>query len=179
MEQLSILESSAVAAPLIRTNDITADAWEDTRMPVHPRDGMQKRAFAALTMKKRIVKNDWSKVVLRVMIDAAQDAGVEFESIDSTKPEYALPVELRPLCDKAITSSKAARLGKSTPSFTVAETDLVAQSYIHCSANWNSIVLDSKRKPYGGTSVSEILSFVNRPDENWQRTTYNMDGNKR
>jgi hypothetical protein len=38
-------------------------------------------------MKKRIVKNDWSKVVLRVMIDAAQDAGVEFESIDSTKPE--------------------------------------------------------------------------------------------
>jgi type VI secretion system Hcp family effector len=178
MEQLSILESSAVAAPLIRTNDITADAWEDTRMPVHPRDGMQKRAFAALTMKKRIVKNDWSKVVLRVMIDAAQDAGVEFESIDSTKPEYALPAELMPLCDSAITFSKATRLSKSTSFFTASEADFIAKNYIHCSANWNSITLDRNGRFYGGASISETIGFVNRPDEKWLRTTYDMDGNK-
>ncbi|MGF6268164.1 type VI secretion system Hcp family effector [Lelliottia nimipressuralis] len=178
MEQLPILESSAVAAPLIRTNDITADAWEDTRMPSHPRDGMQKRAFAALTMKKRIVKNDWSKVVLRVMIDAAQDAGVEFESIDSTKPEYALPAELRPLCDKAITFSKATRLSKSTSFFTASEAYSIAKNYIHYSANWNSITLDRNGRFYGGASISETIGFVNRPDEKWLRTTYDMDGNK-
>jgi type VI secretion system Hcp family effector len=179
MEQLSILESSAVAAPLIRTNDITADAWEDTRMPVHPRDGMQKRAFAALTMKKRIVKNDWSKVVLRVMIDAAQDGGVEFEPITHEYSELILPSVLSPLSEKAIVSAAAIRSGITANPFTRAEIDIIAQDYIHCSANWNSIVFDSTRKPYGGTSVSEILSFVNRPDQNWQRTIYNMDGNQK
>ena len=179
MEQLPILESSAVAAPLIRTNDITADAWEDTRMPVHPRDGMQKRAFAALTMKKRIVKNDWSKVVLRVMIDAAQDAGVVFKPITHEYSELILPSVLSPLSEKAIVSAAAIRSGITANPFTRAEIDIIAQDYIHCSANWNSIVFDSTRKPYGGTSVSEILSFVNRPDQNWQRTIYNMDGNQK
>jgi type VI secretion system Hcp family effector len=176
---LPILKSSAVAAPLIRPHDITADVWEDTRMPADPRNGMQKRAFAALVMKNRIVKNDWSKVVLRVMIDAAQNAGVVFNPIDPTKPEYVLPAELIPLCNTAITSSKAALLGQSTSGFTVPETDIITQSYIHCSANWNSIALDGKGRTFGGASVSETIGFVNRPDENWQRTIYNMDGNKK
>ncbi|MCD4560831.1 hypothetical protein [Lelliottia nimipressuralis] len=140
---------------------------------------MQKRAFAALTMKKRIVKNDWSKVVLRVMIDAAQEAGVVFKPITHEYSELILPSVLSPLSEKAIVSAAAIRSGITANTFTRAEIDIIAQDYIHCSANWNSIVFDSSRKPYGGTSVSEILSFVNRPDQNWQRTIYNMDGNQK
>jgi type VI secretion system Hcp family effector len=40
-----------------------------------------------------------------------------------------------------------------------------------------------KSSPLLTTAINENeklrLSFLNRPDENWQRTTYNMDGNKR
>ncbi|MDK9585474.1 Hcp family type VI secretion system effector [Lelliottia wanjuensis] len=179
LNQLKILESSAVAAPLIRTNDITAEAWEDTRMPAHPREGVQKRAFAALAMKKRIVKNDWSKVVLRVMLDAAQDAGAVFKPIKKEDKELSITSDLLPLCSKVMASGAAIRCGLSATHLDPSEIDLLAKEYIHCSANWNSIVLDSARKPYGGASVSETLSFVNRPDENWRRTTYNMDGNKK
>ena len=177
--QLSVLEASAVVAPLIRTNDISADVWEDERMPAHHIEGMQKRAFAALTMKQRLVKNDWSKVVLRVMLDAAQEAGVVFDPLDSNKPGLALPQELSSLCETAIKSGKAARLGLSLIHFTPTEIDIIAEKYIHCSANWNSITLDSHRKIYGGMSPSKIIGFVNRPDEGWKRTTYDMDGNKK
>ncbi|MGF6271346.1 hypothetical protein ABIE17_003898 [Lelliottia nimipressuralis] len=178
MKQLPILESSAVAAPLIRTNDITADAWEDTRMPVHPRDGMQKRAFAALTMKKRIVKNDWSKVVLRVMIDAAQDAGVVFKEIQK-EDGLNLSPDLLKLSEKSMLMGQESRSGEISSRFNQQEIDYIAKAFIHCSANWNSIKLNEKGKNYGGTSVSEVISFVNRPDENWQRTIYNMDGVKK
>ena len=30
----------------------------------------------------------------------------------------------------------------------------------------------------GGASTAEIIGFLDRPDENWQRTVYNMDGKK-
>ena len=147
-------------------------------MPVHPRDGMQKRAFAALAMKQRIVKNDWSKVVLRVMIEAAQNAGAVFNPIKKEDKELSISSDLMPICLKVLVSAAAIRSGLSLIYLSSSEIDLIAKEYIHCSANWNSIVFDSKRKPYGGTSASETLGFVNRPDENWQRTTYNMDGNK-
>ena len=177
--QLSVLDTSVVAAPLIRTNEIVADAWEDTRMPVHPRDGMQKRAFAALAMKQRIVKNDWSKVVLRVMIEAAQDAGVEFDSIPDDDDALILPDDLLPFSVKALSMGEAIRSQKQSPELSSQEIDHIAQKYIHCSANWNTITLDHRRKPLGGVSISETIGFVNRPDERWIRTIYNMDGNKK
>ncbi|MGF6271045.1 type VI secretion system Hcp family effector [Lelliottia nimipressuralis] len=177
--QLSVLEASAVVAPLIRTNDISADVWEDERMPAHHIEGMQKRAFAALTMKQRLVKNDWSKVVLRVMLDAAQEAGVVFNPITNEYKELRLSSELILLAEKAISSATFVRSGKSVEPFSSADIDFIAQDYIHCSANWNSITLDSHRKIYGGMSPSQIIGFVNRPDDNWKRTTYDMDGNKK
>lgn len=177
--QLPVLESSAVIAPIIRTNEISADVWEDERMPAHPKEGMQKRAFAALTMKHRLVKNDWSKVALRVMLDAAQAAGVVFDPITNEYNELLLSSELNALAQKAISSATSVRSGRTSDPFTSADIDLLAQDYIHCSANWNSITFDRKGSAYGGTSASEIIGFVNRPDENWQRTTYNMDGNKK
>ncbi|WP_371974034.1 type VI secretion system tube protein TssD [Lelliottia nimipressuralis] len=177
--QLSVLEASAVVAPLIRTNEISADVWEDERMPAHHIEGMQKRAFAALTMKQRLVKNDWSKVVLRVMLDAAQEAGVMFENIPDDNDDLSLTSELLKLSGKTIMMGKRTRAGITPPLFTQQEIELIAQDYIHCSANWNSITLDSHRKIYGGMSPSQIIGFVNRPDEGWKRTTYDMDGNKK
>ena len=177
--QLSVLEASEVVAPLIRTNDISADVWEDERMPAHHIEGMQKRAFAALTMKQRLVKNDWSKVVLRVMLDAAQEAGVVFENIPDDNDDLSLTSELLELSGKTIMMGKRTRVGITPPLFNQQEIDLIAQDYIHCSANWNSITLDSHRKIYGGMSPSQIIGFVNRPDEGWKRTTYDMDGNKK
>jgi hypothetical protein len=35
----------------------------------------KKRTFAALTLRHRTVSYDWSKVALRVMVDAAVEAG--------------------------------------------------------------------------------------------------------
>ncbi|MFN1129855.1 type VI secretion system tube protein TssD [Lelliottia nimipressuralis] len=177
--QLSVLEASAVVAPLIRTNDISADVWEEERMPVHHIEGMQKRAFAALTMKQRLVKNDWSKVVLRVMLDAAQEAGVVFNPIKTSDKDLSIATALIPLFSKAIESGKAIRKGGKGILFSSSEIDLLAKEFVHCSANWNSIILDSHRKIYGGMSPSQIICFVNRPDDNWKRTTYDMDENKK
>ena len=177
--QLSVLEASEVVAPLIRTNDISADVWEDERMPAHHIEGMQKRAFAALTMKQRLVKNDWSKVVLRVMLDAAQEAGVVFDPIKTSDKDLSIATALIPIFSKAIESGKAIRKGGKGILFSSPEIDLLAKEFVHCSANWNSITLDSHRKIYGGMSPSQIIGFVNRPDDSWKRTTYDMDGNKK
>lgn len=45
-------------------------------------------------MTRRAVPNDWEKVCMRVMLDAAQDAGVIFGDIDPQNPDTALPAEL-------------------------------------------------------------------------------------
>ncbi|HEX4501754.1 MAG TPA: type VI secretion system tube protein TssD [Scandinavium sp.] len=178
IQQLPILGAATALAPIIRTNDISADVWADERMPTDPVKGMQKRVFAALTMKERVVKNDWSKVVLRVMIAAAEDAGVVFNEL-STNDALNLSSDLLALNEKAIIAGKESRSGGGGVSFNQQEIELIARDLIHCSASWNSITFDRKGKNYGGTSMSELLGFINRPDENWQRTIYNMDGNKK
>lgn len=148
-------------------------------MPTHHREGMQKRAFTALVMKQRIVRNDWTKVVLRVMLDAAQEAGVVFKEIPDDDDDLSIPSELAALSDKAMVIGRISYSGKEWIAFSQQEIDFISKNYIHCSANWNSIVLDGKGNTNGGVSASEIIGFVNRPDEHWQRTIYNMDGNKK
>lgn len=64
---------------IVRNSEIINKTWFDEKMPQDRYGNFQKRSFAALLLNKRLVKNDWSKVVLRVMLDAAQDAGVLFE----------------------------------------------------------------------------------------------------
>lgn len=39
-------------------------------------------------------------------------------------------------------------------------------------------MIDNNGSILGGASPSETIGFVNRPDENWRRTVYNMDGKK-
>jgi hypothetical protein len=146
-------------------------------MPANRYGEPQKRSFAAMTLRGRVVKNDWSKVVLRVMLDAAQDAGVLFDEIQEDD-DFNLPEALLPLCEKAVAMGKVARSGRSSPGFTPEELDVIASQYIHCSANWNAIVADSDGFTRGGASASQVIGFTDRPDEHWQRTVYNMDGKK-
>lgn len=177
-EQLSAMGSYPTIAPLLHTVAINTATWYDDRMPTDRYGTFQKRSAAAAIID-RPTRNDWSKVVLRVMLDAAQEAGVIFYPIDETAGDFALPAELRSLCDKAIMMGRAARNGRSAMGFTTPEIEMLAEKYIHCSANWNSVERDSRGMITGAVCPAELVTFTNRPDERWQRTVYDMDGNKR
>ena len=172
------LDTFPTVSPIMRTSDISVETWSDDRMPTDRFGEPQKRSYAAMTLRNRVIKNDWSKVALRVMYAAAQEAGVVFDAIDPANPAMSLPDELTPLCDKVVMMGRAVRSGQSSGSFSQDETDTIARRYIHCSANWNAIVADTKGLTQGGASAAEIIGFLDRPDENWQRTVYNMDGKK-
>ncbi|MFR0653685.1 DUF2235 domain-containing protein [Pantoea sp. SIMBA_079] len=176
--QLQTLDKSPCLAPLLRTNEISAETWHDDRLPPDRYGQMQKRSFAALTLRERTVRNDWPRVALRVMLEAAQEAGVMFDSILSKDKELTIPDELASLRDKALAMGKAVRNGQTPSTFSQDELDVIAEKYIHCSANWNAIVVNTDGLIHGGASPSELIGFINRPDEQWQRTVYSMDGKK-
>lgn len=176
--QLQTLDKSPCLASLLRTNNISAETWYDDRLPPDRYGQMQKRSFAALTLRERTVRNDWSRVALRVMLEAAQEAGVVFDPIRATNHELHLPDELSSLCDKALAMGKAARSGQTPQAFSQDELDVIAEKYIHCSANWNAIVVNTDGFIHGGASPSELIGFINRPDEQWKRSVYSMDGKK-
>ena len=178
IKQRELLATCPAIAPLLRSHEIATETWYDDRLPQDRYGRFQKRSYAALTLRNRIVKNDWSKVALRTMLDAAQEAGVMFDPLRETNKELHLPDELAPLCEKAIAMGKAVRSGRSLHIFTQDEMNKIAKEYIHCSANWNAVLMDVAGVNRGGASLSEVTGFVNRPDEYWKRTTYNMDGKK-
>lgn len=178
MAQLPVVEGSPAMMPLIRTNPITPEVWSDEYASVDRYGQMQKRSFAALTLRHRIVKNDWSKVALRVMVDAAREAGVLFEDIEK-KNGMEIPTELLPFCKRARAMGNAVRRKRPVAGFSTEELDIIAKNYIHCSANWNAVTLNQAGELHGGASAFRLIDFVNRPDNEWVRTIYNMDGEKR
>jgi len=144
----------------------------------------EKKAGAAVFMTRRAVPNDWEKVSMRVMLDAAQDAGVMFAPILSSNKELALPSELLPLCDKAIAQGRAVRRGAEPAGFTAEEMRTIGR-YLHCSANWN---IDSDLSLWVSPSSGEVFlrnhyaptderSFVwaMAPGKGWVRTVWRMD----
>lgn len=178
LDQLSDIAASISTAQLLRTHKVTTKVW-DTGIAAPDRYGQrQKRTFAALTMLNRIVKNDWAKVVLRIMMEAAQEAGVKFIDVDEIQ-ELDIPAELTPYFEKARQQAKAVRQGRFPVPFLPDEIDAIAKDYIHCSANWNAVKLDTDGAIHSGGQITEILGFVNRPDVDWRRTIYNMDGKNR
>ncbi len=176
LAQKTALSALPAVAPLLRTHPVNVSTWSQYTVPADRNGQMQKRSFAALTLQKRIVRNGWANVVLRVMMAAAQEAGVQFKTIDSTKPIFELPAELRPYYQKALVQGQAVRAGRLTVPFLPDELDAIARDYIHCSANWNAVQIKESGEIYSGTPATEMLGFVNRPDENWRRTVYDMDG---
>lgn len=171
IEQLQALKKVSCLAPLLRTNKVSVDTWYDDRLPLDRYGQMQKRSYAAVTMRGRIVRNDWSRVVLLVMLEAAREAGVVFDLLP-----LSIPDELVPLLDKALEMGKAVRNGRPLLEFNQDELDVITKKYIHCSANWNSVMVNADGLINGGAAYSKLISFINRPDENWVRTVYNMDG---
>ncbi|WP_455810595.1 phospholipase effector Tle1 domain-containing protein [Pseudomonas graminis] len=170
------LQHFPAIAPLLQSNTIKLRAWHDDRMPADRYGTLQKRSGAALTLE-RPTRNDWSKVALRVMIDAAQDAGVVFEPILLKDDNLSLPAELNSLCEKAIIMGRAVCNGQSVSGFTTQEINALAGKYLHCSANWNSVIQDGQGRIIGAVKPAKLVTFTNRPDDRWQRTTYDMDGN--
>ncbi|BCQ39090.1 hypothetical protein ERHA54_16930 [Erwinia rhapontici] len=175
--QFGIMMRYPAIAPLLEGNVIKLRAWHDDRMPADRYGMLQKRSGAALILE-RPTRNDWSKVVLRVMIDAAQDAGVVFEPILPKDDNLSLPTELKELYKKAIVMGRAVRNGQLVSEFTIAEITALAGKYLHCSANWNSVMRDSQGRITGAVKPAKLVTFTNRPDERWQRTIYDMDGNR-
>ena len=55
---------------------------------------------------------------------------------------------------------------------------MLAEKYILFSANWDSVIRDSDGRISGAVRPAKLVTFINRPDERWQRTVYDMDGNK-
>lgn len=144
----------------------------------------EKKAGAAVFMTRRAVPNDWEKVCMRVMLDAAQDAGVIFGDIDPQNPDTALPAELVSLCDKAIVQGRTVRQGGEPESFSADEMRIIGR-YLHCSANWN---IDSDLSLWVSPSSGEVFlrnhyaptderSFVwaMAPGKGWVRTVWRMD----
>lgn len=177
--QRTALATSPCMAPLLRSVDVLAETWYDDRMPVDRYGQMQKRSYSALTMRGRTVRNDWSRVALRVMLEAAREAGVAFDDAGlASDPAVALSAELMPLCEKALAMGRAVRRGRLPEAFSQDELDTIAKKYIHCSANWNTIETDPDGRILGGALPSALTGFVNRPDEQWVRTRYDMDGRR-
>ncbi len=152
------------------------------------RSGMiQKQVGAAVFFERMAVPNSWANVSLRVMLDAAQEAGALFEPIRDTNKELQLPYELVPLADKAIAQGKAVRLGQVPPPFTEEELFLIGK-YIHCSAHWN---IESDRNLWVDPKTGEIFIhrfgpkedkafiFPNKPGERWVRSVWYMDDQQR
>ena len=177
VKQMSVLDQAPTMAPIMRTSEVSAETWFDDRLPPDRYGVPQKRNYAAITLLTRKVKHDWSKVVLRVMLDAAQEAGVLFDDIQEDD-KFSLPHELTSLCEKAIAMGKAVRSGNIGSPFSQAELDIIAEQFTHCSAHWNAIVSNHQGLIQGGAALSKLIGFVNRPDENWLRTIYDMDGRK-
>jgi hypothetical protein len=55
---------------------------------------------------------------------------------------------------------------------------ILAEKYIHCSANWSSVIRDSEGRISGAVRPAKLVTFTDWPDERWQRTVYDMEGNK-
>jgi hypothetical protein len=167
------------------SGEVKVECWYDyiVDMDVQRTGTIEKHVGAGITLK-RIVPNDWSKVSLRVMLDAAKDTNVIFEPIRNTDTDLLLPPELDSLSEKAVNQGRMIRAGGSPVPFTPDEL-LIIGKYIHCSANWNgvkfkSVWLDGKqvRTIYGAEKAIHLIGYVNMPNKNWTRSIWNMKGEK-
>lgn len=148
---------------------------------------IQKEVGAAVFYERMAVPNTWANVSLRVMLDAAQEAGVLFEPIRQTNTELQLPSELTSLSDKAIAQGKAVRLRQVPQAFTEEELLLIGK-YTHCSAKWN---IESDRNLWVDPKTGEIFIhrfgpkgnkafvFANKPNDYWARSVWYMDDQQR
>ncbi|MNR18903.1 hypothetical protein D3C85_1356580 [compost metagenome] len=170
---------------ILPSGEVKEECWHEyiVDMDVQRTGTIEKHVGAGITLK-RIVPNDWSKVSLRVMLDAAKETGLEFSDILPKDINLSLPSELEALSEKAIAQGKAVRAGGVPTAFSPDELMIIGK-YIHCSANWNgvkfkSVWLDGKqvRTIYGAEKKIHLIGYVNMPNKNWVRSIWNMKGEK-
>lgn len=115
----------------------------------------QQRVYAGLQLK-RPVRGELSRVYLRVMYELAKQQGVQFDAIEDSDPNYALPAELQPLCGRFIAGDY-----NTTP----ADEALLKLRYIHVSAHWNH--------PLGKRGNSGLrIVYINAPTADAVRVQY-------
>lgn len=112
---------------------MVADGWPESMLDIvtptpsvapdweQDKTGPKKlRVYAGLQLK-RSVSGKLAVVYLRLMHKLAKEKGVQFRDVPDT-PEYAVPTELQPFCDKVLAGNY-----KSEPS----EEELLKLKYIH------------------------------------------------
>lgn len=167
----SQVETKMISWPLVKHNKMQDFTFD-------------KKVGAAVFMTRKAVPNGWEKVSMRVMLDAALDAGVIFSSIPTSNKEFTLPSELIPLCEKAILQGRSVRLGLEPDGFTSEEMGIIGR-YLHCSANWNigsDLNLwvnpsdgDVFRKSNYAPTNDHLLVWPMAPGKGWVRTVWLMD----
>ncbi|MGC6061426.1 PAAR domain-containing protein [Enterobacter kobei] len=169
-------ECAPCMAPGSKALNPTKELWQ-AGSPSAKGDMVQPHyILSALSIRNRIVRNDWSKIALHVMIDAAQEAGLQLEEMHRYK-ELAIPHELQPLYMKAIRMGKDVRSDRVTEKFFDDEIGLLAAGYIHSSANWNATIAGTITPHHARQRVSNLIGFVNRPEQHWRRTVVYMEAN--
>lgn len=166
-------------APLLNAGALKVESWHDEHQPPDQHEQARKRVGAAVVFR-RSLRNDWAKIALRVMADAAQEAGVALSTIDEDDPEFSLPPELRPLCEFSREQGEQLRSGGVLQPFS---RDMlhIAGRYIHFSAHWCAVQESFVwRDGRWLTTVSKairpeaLISYPDRPEENWMRTIYRI-----
>ncbi|PHM37767.1 hypothetical protein Xmau_03729 [Xenorhabdus mauleonii] len=172
-KELEQLKQYPTIAPLLIGNHVRVETWQNPYF--YPRNDkeMFKKQVSAAAVLSREITHDWSKVVMQVMQDAAQEAGIIFDKPKKNLEYYQLSPKLQPLADKAIAQGRAIRQGQPPVPFTEKELTLIQSKYVHCSANWNAVKL-KEEKIQGGVYAVELFSFVNRPCEKWHRAVFDI-----
>ncbi|EDV1524928.1 DUF2235 domain-containing protein, partial [Salmonella enterica subsp. enterica] len=174
VQQADSLPYYFALAPMLPSGIMKVETNTDEKVSPDHLGNAKKRVAAAVTFQ-RIVSNDWSKVALRVMYEVAKEAGVVFDAMLGDD-DFTWPTELDAICQKALSQAKNAFNGANSLQFSSDELNTIGK-YIHCSANWNAVDYHLKNNISSAVSSSKTFSFVNRPDENWTRTVYDMAGN--
>lgn len=165
------IETRVVSWHLVNPNKARASIFE-------------KKVGAAVFFERQAIPNDWEKVCMRVMLDAAEEAGANFQDIDPLDPDMSICDELISFSNKAIAQGRAVRCGKTPMGFTAEEMQVIGK-YMHCSANWN---VNSDRSLWLNPKNGEIFLpskiaamderpfvWANAPGDGWIRSVWKMD----
>ncbi|MBD1227221.1 T6SS phospholipase effector Tle1-like catalytic domain-containing protein [Xenorhabdus griffiniae] len=174
-DELSQMRNYPAIAPLLHNNEVKVETWQNNQF--YPRNDLERfqKQVAVAAVLYREITNDWSKVVMLVMKDAAQEAGVIFGKPNADDKDYQLCPELTPLVEKALNQGRAVRQGQPFIPFNEEELALIQTKYVHCSSHWNSVVI-KEEQIQGGVNAVELISFVNRPCAKWHRAIFDMAG---
>ncbi|MEQ1975505.1 DUF2235 domain-containing protein [Xenorhabdus sp. SGI240] len=171
-KELEQLKKSQTIGSLVTDEKVKLITWRDESSEYAKRSGSTKVIAAAVLT--RTIQNDWSKVGMLVMQDAAEEAGLVFNQPDDKDKNYQIPAELQAITKKAIAQGLAIRQGQKPEPFTQEELTLIGSKYTHFSANWNNT--KTKDNNIQGDIFPAEIAYANRPNSDWRRTIFDNNG---